>query len=157
MPQIHFKTNLLRSELNETQKEMQQLARKFAREEIIPVAAEYDKSGKYPWEIFKKAWEIGLVNSHIPAHCGGMENSCFDSCLIAEEIAYGCTGIMTAMEASSLGVSNFYENDVLEILYNVLLQQTPVIVAGNKEQQKKYLGRLIEEPLVAVCLIVIKS
>lgn len=29
-------------------------------------------------------------------------------------------------------------------------QQCPVILAGNKEQHKKYLGRLIEEPLVAV-------
>jgi len=28
----------------------------------------------------------------------------------------------------------------------------PVIIGGNKEQQKKYLGRLIEEPLVAVGL-----
>ena len=26
----------------------------------------------------------------------------------------------------------------------------PVIIAGNKEQQKKYLGRLVEEPIVAV-------
>ncbi|GJQ79028.1 hypothetical protein Trydic_g189 [Trypoxylus dichotomus] len=117
-------------ELNETQKEFQELARKFAREEIIPVAAEYDKTGKYPWEIIKKAWSIGLMNGHVPAHCGGMENSVFDGCLVAEELAYGCTGIMTALEASGLG-------------------QTPVIVAGNKEQQKKYLGRLIEEPLVA--------
>lgn len=31
-----------------------------------------------------------------------------------------------------------------------MFQQTPVIIAGNKEQQKKYLGRLIEEPIVAV-------
>lgn len=29
-------------------------------------------------------------------------------------------------------------------------QQMPVILAGNKEQQKKYLGRLIDEPLLAV-------
>lgn len=28
-------------------------------------------------------------------------------------------------------------------------QQTPVLIAGNKEQKKKYLGRLIDEPLVA--------
>lgn len=27
------------------------------------------------------------------------------SCLIAEELAYGCTGIMTALEGSGLGVS----------------------------------------------------
>jgi acyl-CoA dehydrogenase len=29
------------------------------------------------------------------------------------------------------------------------LGQAPIILAGNKEQQKKYLGRLLEEPLVA--------
>lgn len=29
----------------------------------------------------------------------------FDGCMVAEELAYGCTGIMTAMEASGLGVS----------------------------------------------------
>lgn len=33
------------------------------------------------------------------------------------------------------------------------LQQSPVIIAGNKEQQKKYLGRLVEEPLIAVSII----
>ena len=33
-------------ELNEEQKEIEDLARKFAREEILPVAADYDKSGE---------------------------------------------------------------------------------------------------------------
>ncbi|XP_022917447.2 medium-chain specific acyl-CoA dehydrogenase, mitochondrial [Onthophagus taurus] len=117
-------------ELNDTQKEIQELARKFVREEIIPVAAEHDRTGKYPWEIIKKAWALGLTNNHIPAHVGGMEGSVFDGCLVAEELGYGCTGIMTALEASGLG-------------------QTPVVLAGNKEQQKKYLGRLLEEPIVA--------
>lgn len=44
----------------------------------------------------------------LPSHCnitGGMEMGVFDACLVAEELAYGCTGIMTAMEASGLGVS----------------------------------------------------
>lgn len=31
----------------------------------------------------------------------------FDGCLIAEELSYGCSGIMTAIEASSLGVRTF--------------------------------------------------
>ncbi|XP_029171059.1 probable medium-chain specific acyl-CoA dehydrogenase, mitochondrial [Nylanderia fulva] len=117
-------------ELSDTQREMQDLARKFVREEIIPVAAEYDRTGKYPWELIKKAWSLGLLNKHIPQHCGGLESGIFDACLVTEEFAYGCTGLATAMDASSLG-------------------QTPVIVAGTKEQQKKYLGRLVEEPLVA--------
>jgi len=117
-------------ELSETQKEFRDLARKFAREEIIPVAAEYDRTGQYPWDIIKKAHSVGLLNGHIPEHCGGMNMSVMDGCLVAEELGYGCTGIKTALEASGLG-------------------QMPVIIGGNKEQQKKYLGRLIEEPLVA--------
>ncbi|KAL1457217.1 hypothetical protein WDU94_001872, partial [Cyamophila willieti] len=92
-------------ELNDTQQEFQALARKFCREEIIPVAGEHDKTGEYPWEIIKKAHQVGLINGHIPASVGGMELSVFDGCLVAEELAYGCTGIMTALEASGLGVS----------------------------------------------------
>lgn len=117
-------------ELNETQKEMQELARKFTREEIIPVAAKHDKTGEYPWDIIKKAWSLGLLNKHIPQYCGGMEISTFDGCLVGEEFAYGCTGIATALEGTGLG-------------------QAPVIKFGTKEQHKKYLGRLVEEPLVA--------
>jgi acyl-CoA dehydrogenase len=46
------------------------LARKFSREEIVVKAAEYDRSMKYPWDVMKKAWELGLSNCHIPQHCG---------------------------------------------------------------------------------------
>ncbi|GLG93518.1 Putative isovaleryl-coa dehydrogenase [Gryllus bimaculatus] len=117
-------------ELNDTQRELQDLARKFTREEIVPRAAEYDRTMEYPWDIVKKAWALGLMNGHVPSHCGGLGIGVFDGCLVTEELAYGCTGITTAIEGTGLG-------------------QTPVVIAGSKEQQKKYLGRLIEEPLVA--------
>uniref|UniRef100_A0AAV2L8Y5 Medium-chain specific acyl-CoA dehydrogenase, mitochondrial n=1 Tax=Knipowitschia caucasica TaxID=637954 RepID=A0AAV2L8Y5_KNICA len=65
---------------------------------------------------------------------GGMGLSIFDTCLITEELAYGCTGIQTAIEANSLG-------------------QMPVIIAGTDEQKRKYLGRMVEEPLMcAYCV-----
>lgn len=80
------------------------MARKFAREDIIPVAAEYDKSGEYPWPLLKKAWGLGLLNNHIPKDCGGMDLDCLTGAIMAEEFAYGCTGVKTALEASSLGV-----------------------------------------------------
>ena len=35
---------------------------------------------------------------------GGMGLGIFDGCLCAEEFAYGCSGVKTAMEASTLGV-----------------------------------------------------
>ncbi|CAH2268248.1 jg7855, partial [Pararge aegeria aegeria] len=91
--------------LSDEQKALQDLARKFTKEEIIPVAAQYDKSGEYPWPIIKKAWEVGLMNGHVPEHCGGMDVGVFDGCMVAEELAFGCTGIMTALEASGLGVA----------------------------------------------------
>ncbi|XP_039763248.1 probable medium-chain specific acyl-CoA dehydrogenase, mitochondrial isoform X3 [Pararge aegeria] len=117
-------------ELSDEQKALQDLARKFTKEEIIPVAAQYDKSGEYPWPIINKAWEVGLMNGHVPEHCGGIGLGVLESCIIADAVAFGCSGIMAA-------------------IYITEVAQTPVIIAGNKEQQKKYLGRLIEEPLVA--------
>lgn len=116
--------------LSDTSRELQELVRKFTREEIIPKAAHYDKTEEYPWDIVKKAHEIGILNSSIPASIGGMELNVFDSCLISEELSYGCAGVTTAIKANTLG-------------------QTPVILAGNEQQQKKYLGRCIEEPVVA--------
>jgi acyl-CoA dehydrogenase len=117
-------------QLNETQRELQSMARKFAREEILPKAAEYDRTMKYPWEIIKKAWELGILNPHIPEEIGGPGLGIFDACVIGEEIAYACSGVMTAIEGSTLATA-------------------PIVIGGSKEQQKKYLGRLIDEPLVA--------
>lgn len=116
--------------LTEEQVQLQELARKFAREEIIPKAAHHDQTGEFPREIVKKAWDIGLMNTHVPAEYGGAGLGVLDGCIITEEFAYGCTGIATAMEANGLAAA-------------------PVIVAGNEEQKKEFLGRLTREPLFA--------
>merc|ERR1712098_980506 len=111
------------------QQEYLDLAEKFTKNEIIPVAAHYDKTGEYPWPVLKKAHETGLMNLHIPQEYGGMGLGTLDGCLITEKMAYGCTGIMTAIEANGLG-------------------SMPIMIAGNPEQKKKYLGRLLEEPIM---------
>lgn len=117
-------------DLTEDQKSLQELARKFTHQEIIPVANEYDRSGKYPWPVLKKMWEVGLLNLHIPEEYGGAGLGVLDCVIAGEEIGYGCTGIGTAADASSLA-------------------QAPVIIGGSDQLKKKYLGRLTEEPLVA--------
>lgn len=91
--------------LNDDQREFQELARKFTREEIIPKAQHHDETGEFPWDIVKKAHALGLMNGHIPSDCGGMGLSVFDTCLVSEELAFGCTGILLAIEGTSLGVS----------------------------------------------------
>jgi len=111
------------------QLEFLELAEQFTKNEIIPNAPAYDQSGEYPWEILKKAHATGLMNLHIPQEYGGMGLGTLDGCLITEKMAYGCTGIMTAIEANGLG-------------------SMPIMIAGNHEQKKKYLGMLIDEPVM---------
>ncbi len=112
--------------LTEEQRQIQDLARDFARTEIQPAAAHHDKTGDFPREICRKAWELGLMNTHIPEAYGGAGLGVFEGCLIAEEIAWGCTGIGTAMEANTLA-------------------EAPVIVAGTEEQKRRYLATMTRE------------
>merc|ERR1711981_27647 len=116
-------------DINDDQKELLDLAERFTREEIIPNAPHYDKTGEYPWPVLKKAHELGLMNLHISQEFGGMGLGTLDGCLMTEKMAYGCTGIMTAIEANGLG-------------------SMPIMIAGNPEQKKKYLGMLLEEPIM---------
>jgi acyl-CoA dehydrogenase len=113
-------------ELTEDQKDFQSLAREIAQEVIAPAAAHHDQTGEFPHEIQKKVWEAGLMNTHIPEEFGGMGLSVLDGSIITEELAWGCTGIMAASEASSLA-------------------QAPVLVAGSEDQKKAFLGPLTEE------------
>jgi acyl-CoA dehydrogenase len=114
-------------ELSEEQKALIDTARRFAKERIIPVAAECDRKSEFPKDVFKAAWEIGLVNPTLPAEYGGPGLSDLDSAMITEELAYGCSGIQTSMTANTLGL-------------------TPIKLAGSEEQKKKYFGWLMSEP-----------
>jgi acyl-CoA dehydrogenase len=115
-------------ELTEEQRALVDTARRFAKERIIPVAAECDRKGEFPRDVFRAAWEIGLVNPTLPAEYGGAGLSDLECVLITEELAYGCSGIQTSMTANTLGL-------------------TPIKLAGSEEQKKKYLGWLTSEPV----------
>src|ERR1035441_4798830 len=51
--------------LTDEQKNLREMAHDFAVKEIRPVAWEYDKDGTWPQDIVEKAWDVGLMNSHI--------------------------------------------------------------------------------------------
>src|ERR1700733_15367728 len=101
-------------------------ARDFTRKDIIPRAAHFDETGEFPREILKKAWDTGLMNVEVPEAYGGLGGSCLDSCLVQEEVSFGCSGINTSMAANSLGA-------------------TPLLVAGSDAQKQEYLSRLTRE------------
>ncbi|MFA7613116.1 MAG: acyl-CoA dehydrogenase family protein [Candidatus Caldatribacteriota bacterium] len=107
-------------QLTQEQIEIKELALKFARNEMIPVAQEYDEKGIFPKELFKKAWELGLINTCIPAEYGGAGFTSLDSVIISEALAYGCMGINTSFMANDLAL-------------------LPIVLGGNDEQKKKFL------------------
>ncbi|MFO0589582.1 MAG: acyl-CoA dehydrogenase family protein [Polyangiaceae bacterium] len=116
--------------LSEEHKSLIDTARRFSRERIIPVAAECDHHSKFPMDVFKAAWEIGLVNPCVPPEYGGAGMGEFENALITEQLAYGCAGIQTSITANQLAL-------------------TPIKLGGSEEQKAKYLGMLTAEPIMA--------
>ena len=96
------------------------------RAEIAPAAAKYDQSGEFPLEIIQKAWELGLASVSIPSEYNGVGLSLFDSCLVVEELAWGCAGMATSIMCNDLGL-------------------TPILVGGSDVQKKEWLGRLTKD------------
>jgi len=120
--------------LSDEQLALQETARRFAREEIVPIAAECDQAGEFPREIIRNAWELGLSSTAIHTECGGIELSSLDSCIVIEEIAWGCSGIGTSIMCNDLGL-------------------TPIILAGSEDQQKEWLSQCAENfSLISFCL-----
>ena len=120
--------------LTDEQKDLRELAHNFAEKEIRKVAWEFDKEGTWPQEIIEKAWEVGLMNTHVPEEYGGPGLDFLSGCLIEEEFGWGCSGIGTSLAANGLAM-------------------TPVALGGSEEIKKEYLGMLTEEPkLASFCL-----
>ncbi|HTR73971.1 MAG TPA: acyl-CoA dehydrogenase family protein [Solirubrobacterales bacterium] len=120
--------------LTDEQKNLRELAHDFAEKEIRPVAWEYDRDGTWPGEIVEKAWEVGLMNTHIPEEYGGSGAGYLDGCLIEEELSWGCSGIQTSLGCNGLATA-------------------PIVLGGSEETKKKYLGALTEAPkLASFCL-----
>ncbi len=120
--------------LTTEQREIHELAMKFAKNEMIPVAQEFDEKGIFPLELFKKAWELGLINTCLPAAYGGTGFSSVDGVVICEALAYGCMGMN----------SSFMAND---------LALLPIVIGGSEEQKKKFLTPFTEEfKMASFCL-----
>ncbi|HPD65876.1 MAG TPA: acyl-CoA dehydrogenase family protein [Bacteroidia bacterium] len=120
--------------LTQRQIEIREKYRDFAQRWIIPNALKYDELAVFPWEIVKAAYEEGLMNGPIPEKFGGKGYSILDGALASEELGAGCIGIGICIDANTLAL-------------------TPLLLAANEDQQKRFFGRINEEKAVAAyCL-----
>ncbi len=109
-------------ELEDEQREMRELASRFAKNEIRPIAAEYDEREEVPWEVIRKAAQAGFLSYFLPEkYGGGGITDLVTHCLVDEELFWGCAGIASILGGTSLCA-------------------LPILLAGNEDQKTKYLS-----------------
>src|SRR3990172_8540227 len=107
--------------LSEEQIMIRDLARQIAEEKIVPVRAELDETGEFPWDIMKVLAQSDLFGLFIPEEYGGLGKGCLELCVAIEELSRACLGVSTTYAANALGTY-------------------PILLFGSDAQKKKYLS-----------------
>ena len=88
-------------ELPEQTKEIQQAAREFAREVVLPGAMERDQTHEYPADIVAEMVENGFMGMFIPEQYGGAGYTVLDYVVALEEICYADAGVGVIMSVNN--------------------------------------------------------
>jgi alkylation response protein AidB-like acyl-CoA dehydrogenase len=112
--------------LTEEQRALQALAHEFAERELRPIAEDCDSREEFPPEVLGRAASLGLTSYAIPIEYGGGGVSSVTAALIAEELAWGCAGLSSALAAT-------------------LFPVRPLVRFGSEEQRRRYLPQLASE------------
>lgn len=88
--------------LSDEQTMFRDTLRSFVVKEIIPVATEWEHSGRYPTEIVDSMKKIGLFGITIPEQYGGLALDKVSFALVFEEISRGWMGIAGILGSHSL-------------------------------------------------------
>ena len=78
-------------ELSEEQRAIQDMARAFARDEMMSHAKEWDENSTFPVETLRKAAALGFGGIYVKDDVGGSALTRLDATIIFEELAQGCT------------------------------------------------------------------
>jgi len=106
--------------LTPEQNALQEKARRFAREVILPAAAVHDREGTFPLDIMRRAHAEGYLTPLVPRQYGGGGWGILDTCLLSEELAWGDMGIFVSIFVSTLALH-------------------PVIRFGTEDQKERFL------------------
>jgi len=106
--------------LTEEQKMFQAMVRDFANNVVKPRATQMDEDGKFPWDIFKQAAELGIFGITIDEKYGGCGGDYLTMTLCGEELSRACAGLGTIY------------------LANLSLAFYPINKFGTEEQKQKY-------------------
>lgn len=116
--------------LTETQQMIRDVARQIAEERLAPIAAELDETERFPREIIEILAQADLAGVLIPEEYGGLGGGVLENCLVVEELSRVESGTAISFAATWLGI-------------------TPILLAGNEEQKRRYLPKVASGQLLA--------
>jgi alkylation response protein AidB-like acyl-CoA dehydrogenase len=87
-------------DLTPEQEMIRTAVREFAEKEIVPVAAEYDRTEEFPWPVLEKMKPLGYLGAPIPEEYGGMGLDALSYCLVIEELARADSNIRSIVSVN---------------------------------------------------------
>ncbi|MBJ7603700.1 MAG: acyl-CoA dehydrogenase family protein [Candidatus Dormibacteraeota bacterium] len=112
--------------LSPEQEEIRQLAHTFAEKEIRPVAAHYDESEEFPYEVVRKAHRLGLSPAaFLPEEYGGQGLDFLTELILNEELHWGCAGVGVCIQSMGLAIAGIRS-------------------MGNEEQKRRWLPQFTD-------------
>jgi len=118
-------------ELTEEQKIIQQTIQDFAQNELAPVADELDQAEEFPWKIFKRMAELGLLGMVLPTEYGGSGSDELSLAIVIEEIAKVCASTADILDSAAI------------------IGTIPIYLWGNEEQKQRFLPALARGERIA--------
>jgi alkylation response protein AidB-like acyl-CoA dehydrogenase len=111
-------------ELPEEIKMLRQAIREFAEKEVAPIAHEIDEQERVPFEVLKKAGDLGLLGVPFPEQYGGADAGVVGYCVLMEEINRKCASTATIIGA------------------HAQLCAMSIYLSGNDEQKERFLSAM---------------
>lgn len=109
--------------LNEDQRAFRAVLRQFVDEQVIPVARDWEQSGRQPTEIIDGLKALGLFGITVPEEYGGLDLDPISFALVFEELSRGWMGIAGVLGSHSLATKL-------------------LTVSGTTDQKQRYLPEL---------------
>jgi len=110
--------------ITDDHRQVREIVRDFAAQEVRPIAREFDLEARFPWENVQKMGELGFMGAPWSVELGGSGMDYLSYILVVEELArVDASHAITVSAHTTLGTS-------------------PIVYFGNEEQQQRYVPLL---------------